>query len=97
VTMDVASLAERALRQQIERRLLPPRDEPTETDAEKPQPEQASEDEAPAQRERSRDVLLRGLLDRRERQARETSEPAEEQGEAEEEGREEEEAEPPPA
>ena len=58
VTVDVAGLAERALRQQIEQRLLPPR---SDTGADE------SGEDAP-RRERSRDRLLRELIQGSDRQ-----------------------------
>lgn len=92
VSVDVANLAERALRRELEQRLLPPRERPAEPD--QPVDAQAeageeSETEAkePERRERSRDLLLRGLRDRRERD-REEQGPAQAEEEAE--------AEPPP-
>ncbi|MGY6631573.1 MAG: AsmA family protein [Wenzhouxiangella sp.] len=85
VTVDLASLAERALRQQIEQRLLPPPPRPR--DDEQAQGETA---EGEPRRERGRDRVIRSLLERSDSERRP---PPDEREEAEEET----EAEPPPA
>lgn len=65
VTVDLASLAERALRQQIEQRLLPTPPPPRNDE-----PAEGEQAEGEPRRERGRDRVIRGLLERSESERR---------------------------
>ncbi len=80
VTVDLASLAERALRQQIERRLLPTSEGAADEEADA----EGEPSEEESRRERGRDRLIRGLLERSESERRQTQEEPEEEEETDE-------------